>query len=190
MQFGCVVMASGMSARFGGNKLLADFRGAPLIECALGAIPEGLRTVVVTRSEAVARIAEGLGFEAVVHQLPHRADTIRLGLERMADVDGCLFLVGDQPLLRKQTIAAMLCEMEAYPDCILRARSGDRWGNPVLFPKRCFSALMSLAPGQTGGHVIRSGAVEAIPFEVAHEWELWDIDTREDLQKLDLQSAK
>ena len=32
---GCVIMASGRAVRFGSNKLLADFGGAPLIAQAL-----------------------------------------------------------------------------------------------------------------------------------------------------------
>ena len=32
---GCVIMASGTGQRFGGNKLLADFGGRPLISCIL-----------------------------------------------------------------------------------------------------------------------------------------------------------
>ena len=35
---GCVIMASGRAVRFGSNKLLADFGGAPLIAQALDAI--------------------------------------------------------------------------------------------------------------------------------------------------------
>lgn len=34
---GCVIMASGRAVRFGSNKLLADFGGAPLIVRALDA---------------------------------------------------------------------------------------------------------------------------------------------------------
>mgnify|MGYP000776032481 CR=1 FL=1 len=35
MKIGCVVLAAGNARRFGSNKLLADFGGAPLIAQAL-----------------------------------------------------------------------------------------------------------------------------------------------------------
>ena len=52
---GCVVMASGLGRRFGGNKLMADFCGAPLIAnaLALAALPLLACRIVVTRSEEV-----------------------------------------------------------------------------------------------------------------------------------------
>ena len=55
LRLGCVIMASGMGTRFGGNKLMADFGGAPMIARILQAT-DGLfaRRVVVTRHADVA----------------------------------------------------------------------------------------------------------------------------------------
>ena len=54
---GCVIMASGLGKRFGGNKLMADFHGKPLLQSALEAT-DGLfaKRVVVTRHESVAAL--------------------------------------------------------------------------------------------------------------------------------------
>ena len=38
MNVGAVVLAAGLSTRFGANKLLADAGGRPLIGCALGSL--------------------------------------------------------------------------------------------------------------------------------------------------------
>ena len=105
-KIGCVIMASGLGKRFGSNKLMADFRGAPMIQRVLDAT-KGLSSqrVVVTRHEAVADLCRAQGIAVVFHDLPHRSDTVRLGLEAMADLDGCMFLPGDQPLLRRETVA-------------------------------------------------------------------------------------
>ena len=52
---GCVIMASGLGKRFGGNKLMADFDGQPLI-CRALTVTDGLfsHRVVVTRHADVA----------------------------------------------------------------------------------------------------------------------------------------
>ena len=104
MKIGCVILASGESVRFGSNKLLADFCGKPLLNHLLDALPGGLVTVVVTRSAAVCELAKAKGFRCLLHRQPEVRDTIRLGLSALPDTDGCLFCVGDQPLLTAETI--------------------------------------------------------------------------------------
>ena len=52
---GCVIMASGLSRRFGSNKLLADFCGEPVLCRAFSATdtPQLAARIVVTRSAEV-----------------------------------------------------------------------------------------------------------------------------------------
>ena len=71
---GCVIMASGLSRRFGGNKLLADFHGEPMIMRILHAT-EGLfdRRVVVTRHQEIVRLCAEHGVEVLLHDKPHFA---------------------------------------------------------------------------------------------------------------------
>ena len=116
---GCVIMASGRAVRFGSNKLLADFGGAPLIVRALDAAetPALAARVVVTRSPEVAELACKAGVKTILHSLPGRNDTVRLGLEALLSelpgLAGCIFLPGDQPLLRKESIEAMVRDLSA-----------------------------------------------------------------------------
>ena len=81
---GCVVMASGLGRRFGGNKLLAELGGKPLIRWVLD-VTEGLfaRRVVVTRHPEIEALCRRQGVEALLHGLPWRSGTVRLGLEAL-----------------------------------------------------------------------------------------------------------
>ena len=105
---GCVVMASGLGRRFGGNKLMADFCGAPLIAnaLALAALPLLACRIVVTRSEEVEALCNAQGVPVLRHAQPYRSDTVRLGLAALLGKEpalrGCLFLPGDQPLLTQE----------------------------------------------------------------------------------------
>ena len=118
---GCVIMASGLGKRFGSNKLLADFNGSPMFLRALQASDNLIEDrVVVTRHPDIADICQKRGVKTVLHEFPHRSDTIRLGLEALGDVDGCLFLPADQPLLRRETVAKLVQEWAVNRDCILR----------------------------------------------------------------------
>ena len=182
---GCVIMASGMSRRFGGNKLMADFGGEPMIYRILKAT-DGLfdRRVVVTRHEDVAALCRERGVDVVCHELPLRSDTVRLGLEAVGGMDGCMFCPGDQPLLRRETVAALLCSWRGKREDIWRTAFGDAPGSPVLFPAWTFDALLNLPDGMGGGYVLGSHPDRVRCMQVSDEYELMDADTPDVLDAL------
>lgn len=182
---GCVIMASGLGRRFGGNKLMADFHGAPMILRALSATDGIFRhRVVVTRHKDVAALCGARDTKVVLHDLPARSDTVRLGLEAVGAVVGCLFCPGDQPLLRQETVAALALEAVNDPSSIWRPSSGETPGAPVLFPGWCFPALHSLPTGKGGGYVIRQYPQRLRTVPAESPWELMDADTPEALSTL------
>ena len=184
MSIGCVVMASGDSVRFGRPKLTASFAGKPMLAYLLDALPPTLEMVVVTRSEAVRSLAEERGYACVLHALPDLSDTIRLGMQRLRHADGCLFCVGDQPLLTRATIERIVEEFERHPSEIVRAAFGERVGNPVLFPRTLFGELAALKPGESGGTVIRRHSALARTVRAGIAEELTDVDTQEVFEAL------
>ena len=184
-KIGCVIMASGLGKRFGGNKLMADFHGKPMIQCALDATA-GLfsKRVVVTRHESVSALCREQNVDVVLHDLPHRSDTVRLGLEALGDLDACMFLPGDQPLLRRETVAMLLETWKENPDSIIRPAFEDSEGSPVLFPAWAFPELKNLPEGKGGGVVIKNHPHELIRVSVSDPVELADADTPETLELL------
>ena len=102
-------MASGVGARFGGNKLMAELCDVPLVGYVVRAT-DGLfsRRVVVTRHADVAALCETLGVQVILHDEPCRNDTVRLGMEAMDGCDTVTFVQGDQPLIRPASIVALL----------------------------------------------------------------------------------
>ena len=186
-RLGCVIMASGVGRRFGGNKLMADFQGKPLLQYALEAT-EGIfaRRIVVTRHQEAAAFVRLRGVEALLHDLPHRNDTVRLGLQAVSeDVEGCLFCPGDQPLLRQETVASLALNAVNGKDEIWRPVWEDREGAPVLFPKWSFPKLLTLPEGCGGSFLIKKypGRIRRVP--VRDKFELQDIDSRQDLEFLE-----
>lgn len=182
---GCVVMASGLGRRFGGNKLMAELGGKPLISRVLD-VTDGLfaRRVVVTRHPPVEELCRRRGAEALIHALPRRSDTVRLGLEFLGpDWMGYAFFPGDQPLLRRETAEALVQAMMEAPEYIWRPAWGEEAGAPVLFPRWAYEELSALPEGQGGQTVVRRHPerVRTIP---AQEFELLDADTPEDLRSL------
>lgn len=182
---GCVIMASGMGKRFGGNKLMVSFRGQPMIARILAAT-DGIfdRRVVVTRHEDVAAFCRKHGIEVILHDFPHRNDTIRLGLEAVGEVDACLFCPGDQPLLKRDTVAALVSAWQAEPEFIWRTAYENQPGAPILFPKWAFEELRTLPEGKGGTFLARKYPERVRLHPVRDRLELIDVDTRETLMEL------
>ncbi len=194
---GCVIMASGRAVRFGSNKLLADFGGAPLIVRALDAAetPALAARVVVTRSPEVAELACKAGVKTILHSLPGRNDTVRLGLEALlselpglADASSCpgsAALAERKPRGDGARFSALDKKERAILRLGFRAEDGtERLGSPVLFGSSYFGALCSLPEGKGGGVVILQHPESVRAVYAARQEELEDADTAEELERL------
>ena len=184
-KIGCVIMASGLGKRFGGNKLMADFQGKPMIQRAIDAT-DGLfaKRVIITRHESVAALCREQNLDVVLHDLPYRNDTVRLGLEALGDLDACMFLPGDQPLLRRETVANLLQNWVEHPNYIIRPIHEDTEGSPVLFPSWAFPELKNLPEGKGGNIVIKKHPHDIICVSISDPFELADVDTSDTLELL------
>ena len=185
MNHGCIIMASGLGTRFGGNKLMTELCGVPLIQHVLRATDDLFaRRVVVTRHSDVAHLCDELGIEVILHSEPRRNDTVRLGMEKMTNCDTVMFVQGDQPLISANSMATLLRRTERCPACIWRASFEGTPGAPVLFPAWTFNELRSLPPGKGGGVVVRRHPESVRLFAAAHPAETEDADTPEALERL------
>jgi molybdenum cofactor cytidylyltransferase len=182
---GCVIMASGLGKRFGSNKLMADFNGKPMILQALDASRSLMESrVVVTRHEDVAKLCREQGVHVVLHDFPHRSDTVRLGLEALGEVDACMFLPGDQPLLRPETVNLLVSRWESDQQKIVRPFCENTPGSPVVFPKWAFEQLCNLPEGKGGGLVMKQHPESVAVIPISDPYELMDADTPETLELL------
>ena len=205
---GCVIMASGLSRRFGANKLLADFCGQPMLcrAFAATAAPSISARIVVTRSEEVQALCRAQGVPVLLHSLPGRNDTVRLGLsallEQLPELSGCMFLPGDQPLLRRETVEAMtalFCREQPSPAewqketereiFRLGAPAGNGpdplVGSPVLFSNGFFPELLTLPEAKGGSVLLHKYPTLVHTACIAQPEELADTDTPAALAQLE-----
>nr|WP_325257805.1 nucleotidyltransferase family protein [uncultured Oscillibacter sp.] len=187
LNLGCVIMAAGNSRRFGTNKLAAEVQGRSLILRALEAAPaeEFKKTAVVTQYPEIMELAERFRFTAIHNAHPDWgiSHTIRLGLDALGDCDGVMFLVSDQPLLRRESVKALAELWRGQPDRIAALAHGGVRGNPCLFPSRFFPELRELREDCGGNTVIRRHEEDLILLEVPPE-ELADADTPKAVEEL------
>lgn len=186
-EIGCLVMAAGNAVRFGRNKLLAQYRGKPLIERTLESIPRDLfsRITVVTQYDEVASLARSFGYGVIRNCCPEKgiSETVRLGTAAMASCDAILYMVADQPLLKAESVRKIILAWTENPQMITGAASGGKKGNPCIFPRKYFDELLLLEGDHGGSAVIRSHPEALITVEINAD-ELRDVDTSEALEEL------
>ena len=184
-QTACVIMASGEGKRFGGNKLMADFCGAPMIGRVLDATGNVFsKQIVVTRHEDVAAYCRMRNVQVILHDRPLRSDTVRLGVEAAGDTECCMFCPGDQPLLGRDTVLALLQAWENDREFIWRTACEGVPGSPVIFPNWAFEELKQLPEGKGGGYLLAQHEEKVRCMNVADQYELMDADTPDELEQL------
>ena len=189
---GCVVLAAGSASRFGGNKLTAAVEGIALIRRALSAVPAERfsRVAVVTQYPEIRDLAEAFSFTPVWNDAPEAgvSRSIALGLGAIGDYPGALFLVADQPLLRRESVNALVTLWGEKPEGIAALGHRGVRGNPCLFPARLFPELLALTGDRGGAAVIRRHEDLLSLLEVDPR-ELQDADTPEALAAIRAEAA-
>lgn len=196
---GALVLAAGLGRRFGGAKLLALWRGRPIVSYVFDVLAECRSRSVLTAGIVVhrpddfdtARMASERGLE------PHRnsrpgsgmASSLRLGLtalsaERWQPLDGALVVMGDQPLLRPEVIETLVSAFEPAMDIVRPQYADDPEGpgHPVIVHRRLWDRARGLT-GDEGFRVIatwKDVRVAAIPVSGSNP----DVDTPDDLARL------
>ena len=199
MIIGCILMAAGISERFGcGNKLMADLDGKALISYpvqTLLSVKEifdradtgvSLDLLTVTRWPAVRQLCEAAGMPCIFYEGGLQSDTIRAGLDAAAgrNWDGCMFLAGDQPLITAGTIKRLIGAFASRPDQPCRVSWQGNAGSPVIFPKAYFEALKRLEGDEGGRQVLKNVKTPVFLVEIRDASELMDIDTLQDYRQM------
>lgn len=188
IKIGCVLMAAGNASRFGDNKLDKELFGKSLIDRALECLcgQDFYKVCVVSQYEEVMKKAQELSFTPVknVHPDFGISHTIKLGIDALSDCDAIMFMVSDQPLLKKESVEAMVDFYKENSNFIVGMSYKGVRGNPCIFPKEFFPELLRLKEDHGGNTVIRLHEDRLKLFEAMHPDELSDIDTKEDLRAL------
>lgn len=185
-----VIMASGNSKRFPGNKLLEDFQGRSLVEWVIraAAASDLKETVVVYQHPEVKSIAEKYGTTAVYNpQADHgQSQAVKLGVKAASPAaQGIMFLTGDQPLITANYINQVIYSFDNQQYLAVQSLYQEIEGHPVLFSSKLRPDLLNLS-GDVGGRMILKNLPEKQVKKVRFN-DLYigmDIDTIEDYQRL------
>ena len=182
-----VLLAAGRGQRMGGpNKLLARFDGKPLVRRVADMVTaskvRASVAVIGHQAERVASALEGAQLDLAENHdyASGLASSLKTGIAALPpDASGALIVLGDMPGVRTSDLDRMI---DAFArtggTAIVRATHGGKRGNPVILPRRVFSAVTALE-GDTGArHIVESSELPVIDVEIGEGASL-DVDTPE-----------
>jgi molybdenum cofactor cytidylyltransferase len=186
-----IVLAAGKSTRMGSNKMLAEWRGKPLVRSVVdAALKSSARPVIVVIGHESAKVdtaLRGLGVQ-IVHNPDYArglSTSLKAGVHAVpADCDGAIVLLGDMPEIAPSLIDRMIAAFSP-PDgrSICVAMHDDMRGNPVLWAKMLFPEIETLS-GDAGAKSLLAAHEDTVCEIQAGETVLRDIDTPEALEAL------
>ena len=185
-QVTCVIMASGQSKRFGKeNKLLATLFDKKLIEYSIELAKSSLfsKSFAVTVHKEICEICKEKNIDCIFHSFEDKSDAIRLALKYAENSNALMFLNSDQPLVSEKSIEKLLLSF-LYNDCIIRLGYNNVCASPVIFPKSAFKYLMNVEKGESGLDAIKQSGLKTICVNADNEYEVFDVDTKDDLKEL------
>lgn len=184
-----MVLAAGLSQRYGRTKLLEDFNGRPLLCHALDAAQTACpgRVCLITGNDRAAIHDAGeTHADSVVHNPDFASgigSSIRSGVRECRErADALLVLLADQPLVTAEHLSTLIETWEGEARAIVASAYSGTTGPPVLFGRAYFEMLAALSGDSGAKSVLRENhatvrTVNCAPAAI-------DIDTPGDLEAL------
>ena len=147
-----VILAAGRAERMGEQKLFLPLGGKPVLQWVLeSALASDLGEIIcVARDLAAVRREIRLADERLFWLLNYAADrgqsaSLTAGLwAANPQSEGVMFLLGDQPLIRKDLINSLIEKFAAGTARIVAPSFNGEARNPVLFHRELFPDLLKL----------------------------------------------
>ena len=197
-----VLLAAGSARRFGGQKLLASVphegSSIPLVRlsviCLLAAKLERVVVVVGKEGESVRQCLADFPLEIVANAEAETgmSSSLRIGVteaaRRWPDSDGILITLGDQPIVEREIIDAVVTQLTRNGEngcakSIVAARFQGQLGTPVLFTPEMVPELLALR-GDRGARSVVERDVSRVCFVDFDRPAPLDVDTVTDLAHL------
>lgn len=193
LHIAAIVLAAGRSTRMGAaNKLLAEIGGSPLVRVAVeAALASRARPVLVVVGHQAEEMRAALaGLDVMFVPNPDYAAGLSTSLEAgIAAVpqtaDGALVLLGDMPRLEARHVDRLIAAFaaEGGQAIVVPVHQGRR-GNPVLWPRAYFGALMQLEGDAGARRLLAEHPVDVREVELGTDAIFIDVDTPEALAQL------
>lgn len=178
-----IILASGKGLRFKENKLLYKINDRPLLSYILNTLSVIKKHCIVsTIHEEVKDMAEKMGYETAMHEEESLSYSIREGLKKLSPC-ATMFVQADQPLLTLTSVLSLIDSWKKNKENFHKLAYKGKTAAPTVFPEQYFGELKRLKGESGGSSIIKKHPETAvIKTEALFPWEIWDVDTAEDLK--------
>jgi molybdenum cofactor cytidylyltransferase len=182
-----VVLAAGFGRRFGGDKMLAEIDGVPMVRIVASAYAElcGQATLVVSDDARLRAAVEGLHVDLVVNERASEgiASSIRAAVEHSREHPALMIALGDEPRVDRSLVMRVMQLWHETRAPVVVPRYNGEPGHPVLFDEAVYGDLLSLKGDRGAKGLIERYGDEVLSVDVDGPRPV-DVDVTADLDKL------
>ncbi len=189
MPANCVlILAAGLSKRFGENKLLQYFRGRRLVEYSLET------AIVADVGDVFVVTSRGMNFDSYYDHLVTKvlnvspeegiSSSISAGISKISrSHDSCIIMLADQPFVPASHIRSLYKKAMREKVGIVYTKCEKRFGNPAYFQSKYFQFMQSMTGDSGAKSVISDNFHDSRYVDIRDCRYLLDIDNPDDFLK-------
>jgi molybdenum cofactor cytidylyltransferase len=190
-----IILAAGISKRFGTPKQLAKIKGGYMLEHVIRAsLSSKLRKIFLVLGHCHKNILKALTentnrfqnnrLEIVINRDYRQgmSSSVRAGLSTSGNAFGSvMFLLGDQPMVDFLLINLMLNRFYGSDKNICAPVYRGKRGNPTIFSSKFFNLLLRIEGDSGGREIIMANPDDILTIDTDSPACVYDIDTMDDL---------
>ena len=185
-----ILLAAGAARRFGSQKLVAKYRGEPIVRHAARALADATDSLIVvtgSREEQVREALRGMPvmFASNANWEMGLATSLSRGLQEVDPAaEAAVMALGDQPQLSARVVRDVIERWRETGKPIVSASYRGIRAHPVLFAREMFDELMRLR-GDAGARLLIERSADRVAYVEIDEAIPPDVDTAADLKALE-----
>jgi molybdenum cofactor cytidylyltransferase len=192
MKIDLILLASGNSNRFKGNKLLAEVNNKPMYINVIEKISkiDFNKIILVTQYEEIKVALVKQPIQIVMNKNSELgiSHSIKLAIKTDMEAEAYMFMVCDQPFISLQTMETLIYRFQKSNKGMACVEYESKLGNPTIFSGKYRNELLNLKGDIGGKSIIKKHLDDLERVPIINQVEMMDIDTREDLYSLDFKN--
>ncbi len=193
-----IVLAAGMSTRFGSTKQMAEVGGKHLLErvldAALSSCLDRVFVVLGHRAEEISNTLKdhdsGDRLQILINPdyQAGMSRSLRFGIDHIRELfPSVMILLGDQPLIDANLIDHLAYRFQSSQKGICLPACQGRRGHPVIFSRRFYNAIMSVEGDIGAREILLKNPDSILAVDISNSQIFLDVDTPADIEALQSQ---